>query len=316
MKCRVLIMAIVLAATACGRTPGPVQQDTLPFPRIDVPGIISDPAGKAEYLVKNYWNAFFAVTGPTDSGRYNGVARMEVEEAVATYIAMMDGMDKDFCSNAVAGLFRQIEEKQAEDTTNHIFPAFTELIIKYLYDPNSPFRDEDLYLPFASGMAGSQYTPEDARPGYEFEKRMCAMNRYGTEAPDFSFTDSKGRRRNLHDIKADNILLFFSNPGCSACKDIIEALEDIRGIHSLISEGRLAVVDIYIDNELDKWREHIGDYPSDWTVGYDHKFIIREDVLYNVRAIPSLYMLDSQKRIVLKDAPVEKVEKYIMTNIK
>ena len=31
------------------------------------------------------------------------------------------------------------------------------------------------------------------------------------------------------------------------------------------------------------------------------------DQIYNVRAIPSLYLLDREKRVILKDAPQDKV---------
>ena len=39
--------------------------------------------------------------------------------------------------------------------------------------------------------------------------------------------------------------------------------------------------------------------------------MIRSDHLYDVRAIPSLYLLDSQKRVLMKDAPEDKVLEQI-----
>ena len=41
--------------------------------------------------------------------------------------------------------------------------------------------------------------------------------------------------------------------------------------------------------------------------GYDPDYAIRTDRLYDVRAIPSLYLLDSEKTVLMKDAPTEKV---------
>ena len=34
-----------------------------------------------------------------------------------------------------------------------------------------------------------------------------------------------------------------------------------------------------------------------------------------MRAIPSLYLLDAEKRVLMKDAPVEKVLQYLDNNI-
>ena len=75
----------------------------------------------------------------------------------------------------------------------------------------------------------------------------------------------------------------------------------------MIKRGELAIVNIYIDDEVDKWREYEPSYPRVWVNGYDFSQIINSDALYYVRAIPSLYLLDSQKRVIYKDAPVELV---------
>ena len=82
-------------------------------------------------------------------------------------------------------------------------------------------------------------------------------------------------------------------------------------INSLISSGRLKVVDIYIDHEVDLWKSKVDEYPSEWINGYDHKFKIREDLIYHVRAIPSMYLLDKSKIVLMKDAPENKLLQYL-----
>ena len=48
-------------------------------------------------------------------------------------------------------------------------------------------------------------------------------------------------------------------------------------------------------------------YPEEWYNGFDPDYVIRTDQLYNVRAIPSLYLLDADKKVMLKDATTEKL---------
>jgi hypothetical protein len=74
-----------------------------------------------------------------------------------------------------------------------------------------------------------------------------------------------------------------------------------------VDAGRLKVVDVYIDQEIDDWKAHIADYPADWINGYDQDYTIRTDLVYNIRAIPSIYLLDRDKTVLMKDAPQEKV---------
>jgi hypothetical protein len=48
-------------------------------------------------------------------------------------------------------------------------------------------------------------------------------------------------------------------------------------------------------------------YPDEWYNGFDPDLAIRTDNLYSVRAIPSLYLLDQDKRVIMKDAPENRI---------
>jgi len=210
--------------------------------------------------------------------------------------------------------FEQVEERQAADTASHFYLLMEEIVTRYLYDPNSPVRNEDLYLPYVEGLAASRFTRDVARPGYVYQARMCALAPVGSVAPDFRFTDARGRTRHLHDVKARATLLFFSNPGCYACRDIIERVTAIPGIDERIARGDFAVVNVYIDEDLDAWRAYEPNYPRNWLCGYEPDGLVRSDRIYNVRAIPSLYLLGEGQRILMKDAPVERVVSWLQNS--
>ena len=75
----------------------------------------------------------------------------------------------------------------------------------------------------------------------------------------------------------------------------------------MIAEKRLAVLNIYIDEDLKEWKEYMPIYPEEWYNGFDPDLVIRTDNTYNVRAIPSLYLLDADKTVLLKDATIERL---------
>ncbi|MDE7122932.1 MAG: DUF5106 domain-containing protein, partial [Alistipes sp.] len=55
-----------------------------------------------------------------------------------------------------------------------------------------------------------------------------------------------------------------------------------------------------------------GDVPSSWIDACDPSGAIRSEGLYDLRAIPSLYLLDARKRVLLKDTvDVERIEEVI-----
>lgn len=317
VKKLLIVSSVLLALAACrrggGEPAGPVYH---PFPKTAVPAMVDDPADRTNYLARNYWNEYFSTPGVTDSAAISSVRTEDVELAFSTYLAILDMLPMDEAKGYVADLFNKVEARQAEDTTSLFYLRFTEVVSRYLYDPNSPVRNEDYYLPFVKGLAASRFTGEDIRTAYEFEARMCAINQYGHQVPDFTFKDVRGRVHNLYGVKADYTLLFFSNPGCESCKEIITTLVDFPDLEGWIADGRLAVVNVYIDREIDKWREYEPNYPRSWITGYDHNYIIREDILFNVRAIPSLYLLDSDKRVLLKDAPTDRALDLLFNKIR
>ena len=103
------------------------------------------------------------------------------------------------------------------------------------------------------------------------------------------------------------MLLFFSNPGCASCKEIIEVLSRDELISQAVRDKHLKVLSMYIDEDLELWHEHLGDYPKEWIVAYDPLLELRNMDSYNIRAIPSVYLLGKDKTVLLKDAPEEKL---------
>lgn len=319
MRFKVLIMCLAAAALAAGCGPrkggasGPAAAPVRDFPMIQIPALYTDGAERQAYAAEHYWDRFFSGGEGflCDSLTVLGVSRDKVEDHFSTYLSILGMQDVEAGRKGMKNLFSKVEAAQLADSLSNVLEVFSELADRYLYDPNSPYRSEDLYLPYVKGLAESPLTDPAMVPSYEFTARTCAMNSIGSEAADFRFTDIAGRTRRLHDIRADYTLLFFSNPGCEACKGIIDNLKAMPFLPGMISSGRLAVVNVYIDGDIQAWKDYQPVYPKEWYNGYDPSGVIRQDLLYHVRAIPSLYMLDSAKRVILKDAPEERVFSFL-----
>jgi hypothetical protein len=237
----------------------------------------------------------------------SGVEKGTVEQKFADWTFVLDNVDISVAKKSVGRLYDLAYACESANPSSNVFETFVELSQKYFYDPNSPMRNEDYYLPFVSRYASYEVLSEVERGRFEREARLCGLNMIGTKASDFRFADKNGRMRNLYDIKAPYTLLFFSNPGCEACMEIITVLREDPVISNLISAGVLAVVNVYIDEDIQAWRSYMPVYPEEWYNGFDPDFVLRSNEIYAVRAIPSLYLLDHEKRVILKDAPENKV---------
>lgn len=290
---------------------------TRPFPLVSVPMVYSgNVEEETEYVMEHYWDPYFAGEGLTNDKHILGVEDGDVEQALANYISLLQSQKLLATPDEPAPLNKAQKSVKAffsklEGADHAAYVRMTDLVSKYLYDPNSPLRDEDLYLPFAEAAAKSPSTADDMRQAYQFEANACRTNSFGKKVPDFKYSNIKGKKGTLYGVKADYTMLFFSNPGCTACKEIVNDITAHGYINRLISDGKLAIVNIYIDEEVSKWRDYVPNYPSSWINGYDYTFQLRSSGTYDIRAIPSLYLLDSQKRVLMKDAPTERVISYL-----
>lgn len=313
---RILPTLFVLFTTIGCRNAKEVEQfKALPFPDSYPPEMMTEPQDRAEYLAEHYWDGITDLSRqyPSDSLLVSGVRKSEVEQKFADWTSVLDMIPFKKAESAVRRLYLRASECERKDSSSNVFETFTSLVYKYLYDPNSPVRNEDYYNVFVRELAQSDVLSPESRVRYEYEARMTALNRTGTVAADFRFTDNTGSSYTLHGIEAPLTLLFFSNPGCEACMNIINIMRTEPVISEMIDSGTLAVLNIYIDEDLQGWLDYMPVYPPQWYNGFDPDLVIRTEHLYNVRAIPSLYLLDEEKRVILKDAPENRLFNYLLS---
>ena len=310
MKLKSFISSVfaVLVIAGCGQRKAERFQ-ALPFPDVAPPAMMDDDQDRADYMALNMWNRFLDPSRdfPSDSVLVSGVRRTDVEQKFANWIQVLCMTDRSVACKAVDGLYSRVLACEKKDTASNVFETMTELVGKYLFDPNSPMRDEDLYGIYVEKLAAYGGLLAEMREKYARDARLCALNRVGTKATDFRFADRRGKIHTLYGIDASYILLFFSNPGCEACMNIINFLKEEPVISQMISSGTLKVLNIYIDEDIASWRSYMPIYPEEWYNGFDPDFAIRNELLYNVRAIPSLYLLDKDKTVLLKDAPEDRM---------
>lgn len=277
------------------------------FPSAQIPGMVTDPTERLGYMADHLWDGFFDASDVwlNDSTHINGVEKDKLEEQMAIYATLLANIPIEKAKSSISGLFDKVVENEKRDTASDVLSKMSAMVTKYFYEPNSPLRNEDIYLPYVQKLATCEMVSEGMRQAYGYDAKMCALNSVGTLAADFAFTTLEGKKMSLYGIKSAYTILFFSNPGCQACKDIIDGLDSNPKITDLLKGGILAIANIYIDRELNEWRKYAGIYPKEWYNGYDHNYIIRTDQIYNVRAIPSVYLLDKDKRVILKDVNPE-----------
>lgn len=269
------------------------------FEMVSVPAILTEPAERAEYLVKHYWDKF-------DFSDTTYISLPEVtEQALSNYIDMMKYVSPEVASSSIK---RMMNKAEADSS---MFAHLAELYEKYLYDPNSPIRDESLYINVLEAIVSAPVFDEvyKIRPSHLLE--LALKNRVGEPATDFTYTLANGQNGMLYQLKSDYLLLFFYNPDCDACKGISSQLTVSPVITDLIKSKRLKILALYPDEDLEAWKKHIPDVPASWVNAYDSSISLKNDEIYDLKAIPTLYLLDKEKKVILKDITFNQLDQFL-----
>lgn len=195
------------------------------------------------------------------------------------------------------------------------FGQLVEFLTPPLSDPNSQVRNEELFIPILEAVIASPFVGEvdKIRPQYLLD--LARKNRVGQPAIDFTYTLADGKQATLYGIEAPYTVILLNNPDCPMCRDIKEMMSTSPVLVKAVETGRLKILALYPDADVTLWRNHLYEMPDEWINGYDKDQTLRNEGLYDIRAIPSLYLLDANKTVLLKDVSnPEEIEYYLLSH--
>lgn len=296
---RLLLLAVgTLCVSGCGPSPRPAggrtEEDTGDTARRFVPDAFLPrmppadvaPAARAAWLRAHYWDGFdFADTATlvrADTLRMLGLfARHAALCAVASDSAPIDSL---MCRASVS-------------RTGLLY--FWMLAERVLYDPNSPLRDDELYIPVLRTVVSSKLLTEWERLRPAEQLRLALRCRVGEPAADLRFVLSTGEESTLYDLQSDHTLLFVADPDCSACERLSLEVAASPLVNERLERGSLTLLYLLPRGDTEALRYCGGRLPASWLVACDDGTLF--EGTYDLRAVPSLYLLDRTKRIVVKD---------------
>lgn len=260
------------------------------FRRPEIPLMMqNDPEQKIRYYAQNFWENYpfsdsaFVAHDATEilfqeyTEALNRITPADAEEAI---VKMLEAAEKD----AIA------------------YTRFCSLSNKFFDDPNSPYRNEDFYMAVLGQMLKSNRLTEVEKLRPADQLKQANKNRPGMKAADFSYNDMNGKQGRLSSFNSPYTLLFFYEPDCSNCKESAKRLATNPIVNQAIHNGNLKVLAVYSGPEQEEWETTLPHMPVNWIVVHNNKEEVVMKGLYEIKATPTLYVLDKNKTVILKDA--------------
>lgn len=285
MRIKTLIGMIVTACATC------VAQERSELPLPEVPSSLVTPEERARYVVTHFWDALDI--NDTTLTRNTPL----IEQSFVNFISILPIVPDSVQRRGIDALTAGISSDP------HSLHLIKSLADKYLYEMQSPMRDDMAYAKFLEFYATSPATDEADRTRAAIMLELVMKNRVGTRAPDFAFQDRDGRQSTLYTAPTSGkILLMFYDPTCEHCTEVTEALKTDRAISEAVADGSLSIIAIYCGDNAPLWQRTASSLPASWIVGHNDGSIEEED-LYDFRTMPTLYLLSPSRTVELKELP-------------
>lgn len=253
-----------------------------------------------EEYIAHYWDDFDFECGE----RVSEYDEVDTYSAFAAYVMIIP---RDQADSLLRNLIHRAEHSR------EVLDFFSEMAHEVLNDPNSPTRNDEYYIPILETLLESDLLDEFDKIVPQRDLKMARQNGIGTIANDLKYTLLSGATHSLHSLKADFTILLFNNPGCEMCATIIDEISHSEVISALSNELNIKTLAVYPDEDLEAWRNYLPNMPQGWICAYDRGMMITQQESYDLKAIPSLYLLDRDKRVLIKDgASVEQLEQVLL----
>lgn len=265
---------------------------TASFPLPEVPQMLATPADRANYLAIHYWDRF-------DFKDHSLISKPEItEQGFANFISIMPYVTQKKEAFAV------FAQRMAGDSK--MLVHLLEVSERYLFDNFSPVYDEELYLMLVEELLQQPSLTLVQKERLRYQQKIALKNRLNRPATDFGFVTRDGKQMTLKDVQADYVLLYLNDPECSACRQIKEGLEASDIVNQWKNGGRMKILSVCIEGETEGWKNLPA--PEGWMDGCDKRRILLEEDRYDLRNLPAVYLLDADKRIVMKNATLQRLE--------
>ena len=209
----------------------------------------------------------------------------------------------------------QREKENLRVMTQSFLGANDNIIMAYTIYSNIVMRNMGLketramYESMGDGAKDTQY-------GRMIEERInrLAKTQGGAKAPDFTLPDVNGNPVTMSEVKGKIKIIDFWASWCGPCR---LNNPELKKIYEEFHAKGLVIIGVSLDDEKEDWEMAIEDDGLDWVnvsslKGWECE-IVR---LYNVKGVPSLFILDENNNIIATGLRDEQLRIFLHENLK
>lgn len=153
-------------------------------------------------------------------------------------------------------------------------------------------------------------------PGKFVAARIAALENVNVDAvaPDFTLQTPEGKEVSMYAVQGKLKIIDFWASWCGPCR--MENPNMVK-LYGEFKDKGLTVISVSLDEKKDKWEEAIDKDGLTWLHLSDLKGWKGNVVkLYNIDAVPTIFVLDENNRIIAKNLRGKKLEAFVAERLK
>lgn len=309
-----------------------------------MPKISADSAAKvqarADSFVKSCWEGF-------DFSRFNDLdmdAESEIksnperlENKLAAYFWVLRMASDSVAEESVNKLMDSVAVSCGSGEYPDGYDKVMEAAERYFYTPDSPYYSEKRLRLFLNHKIGRTDIDEVEKSREKYLVYMIRCNPVGYAAENFDYYDVDGNLKEFWDLfwryqvhitkpacngngdgkveyksektlASSPVMVVFFTADCRDCRKGIKTLKEAAIVKDLVKDKKLRVLAICTEGNLSSVSSLI---PKDWIAGSDRGFIARYR-RYVIRHTPSVYLMDGEAKVLLRDASVSDALDFLL----
>lgn len=253
--------------------------------------------GKSNYLVERFWD-------PMDFKSKKAVDQNALNDAFRVYSVPMRWAEK---TKSLASADKLIEKISKNPI---LMIQFMKAAEECIYGPRAEAWIDEVYVRFLKAFIKQKKIPEARKKRYENQLAPLEKSMLGVNAPEFKFTDKDGKEATYFPMTTPTMIIF-GNPTLSDWRLSRLRLESNIALSQAVDKGQVNIMFI-IPVEMENWKEETSDYYDKWTIGYAPGI----ETTFDIRVTPSIYVIDSEGKIVMKNVTPESAVNEVLSQVK
>lgn len=241
---------------------------------------------KSDYLMEHFWDKM-------DFKSKKAIDQNALNDAFRVYTTPMRFADAEKVETSVNKLIADISKNAV------LSLQFAKAAEEALYSPRADVWNDRIFLKFVDNILRSKDIKKERKTKYERLHKILNNSMQGSVPAEFDYITPEGKTAHYHPNGVIT-LIEFGTPDCDDCRLIKLKLETNVKFSSLVDRGKINV--LYINTDASPgWQEKLKDYPEKWHVGTSEQ--IKD--LYDMRLSPTLYVIDREGKVAVKNIDVE-----------